>query len=96
MTLALLLAQALDHERGDHRRECRHIVAQGRDVDEAFGGEVADYVLSSFDAIERAALPDCLRQSVQSVLEVAARGFEAAMNVRNTRPKPGRKPPEAS
>lgn len=61
-----------------------------------FGGEVADYVLSSFDAIERAALPDCLRQSVQSVLEVAARGFEAAMNVRNTRPKPGRKPPEAS
>lgn len=61
-----------------------------------FGGEVADYVLSSFDAIERAALPDGLRQAVQSVLEVAARGFEAAMNVRNTRPKPGRKPPEAS
>lgn len=61
-----------------------------------FGGEVAGYVLSSFDAIERAALPDCLRQSAQSVLEVAARGFDAAMNVRNTRPKPGRKPPEAS
>lgn len=61
-----------------------------------FSGEVADYVLSSFDAIERAALPDCLRQAAQSVLEVAARGFDAAMNVRNTRPKPGRKPPEDS
>lgn len=59
-----------------------------------FAGEVAGYVLSSFDATERAALPDCLRQAVQSVLEVAARGFGAAMNVRNTRPKPGRKPPE--
>lgn len=58
-----------------------------------FRGEVADYVLSSFDAVERAALPDCLKQSVQSVLEVATRGFDAAMNVRNTRPKPGKKQP---
>jgi peptidyl-tRNA hydrolase, PTH1 family len=56
-----------------------------------FRGEVADYVLSGFDAAERATLPDCLKQAVQSVLEVAARGFEAAMNVRNTRPKPGKR-----
>ncbi|WP_437794132.1 aminoacyl-tRNA hydrolase [Sorangium sp. So ce693] len=56
-----------------------------------FRGEVADYVLSGFDAVERASLPDCLKQAVQSVLEVAARGFDAAMNVRNTRPKPGKR-----
>jgi len=57
----------------------------------SFRGEVADYVLSGFDAIERVTLPECLKQSVQSVLEVATRGFEAAMNVRNTRPpRPGK------
>lgn len=50
-------------------------------------GEVADYVLSGFDAVARAMLPDCLKQAVQCVLEVATRGFEAAMNVRNTRPQ---------
>ncbi|MGK4002303.1 aminoacyl-tRNA hydrolase [Sorangium sp. So ce1036] len=57
-----------------------------------FRGEVADYVLSGFDAVERASLPDGLKQAVQSVLEVAARGFDAAMNVRNTRPRPGKRP----
>jgi peptidyl-tRNA hydrolase, PTH1 family len=58
-----------------------------------FRGEVADHVLSGFDAVERAALPDCLKQTVQSVLEVAARGFDAAMNIRNTRPRtPGKGP----
>ncbi|WP_437875521.1 aminoacyl-tRNA hydrolase [Sorangium sp. So ce513] len=56
-----------------------------------FRGEVADYVLSGFDAVERASLPDCLKQAVQSVLEVAARGFDAAMNVRNARQKPGKR-----
>lgn len=56
-----------------------------------FRGEVADYVLSPFDAIERASLPDILKQATESMLEVAARGFEAAMNVRNTRAKPGKK-----
>lgn len=56
-----------------------------------FRGEVADFVLSGFDPVERAALPECLKQAVQSVLEVATRGFEAAMNVRNTRPpRPGK------
>lgn len=62
-----------------------------------FRGEVADFVLSSFDAMERATLDDCLKRAVESVLEVAARGFEAAMKTRNTRPKkPGQaKPPKA-
>jgi PTH1 family peptidyl-tRNA hydrolase len=53
-----------------------------------------EHVLSSFDAAERAALPDCLKQAVQSVLEVATRGFDAAMNVRNTRPRPGKASPK--
>lgn len=56
-----------------------------------FRGAVADYVLSSFDAIERALLSDVLKQASESVLEVAARGFTAAMKSRNTRPKPQKK-----
>jgi PTH1 family peptidyl-tRNA hydrolase len=53
----------------------------------AFQGEPADFVLSSFDPSERASLPDSLKVVTESVLDIAARGFDAAMNVRNTRPK---------
>ena len=53
-----------------------------------FRGEVASFVLSSFDSAERAALPDSLRLAAESVLEVASRGFDAAMKIRNTRVKP--------
>src|SRR5262249_13829489 len=54
-----------------------------------FRGEIADYVLSRFDAVEAAQLPDVLQRGVETVLEVAARGLQAAMNVRNTRaPRP--------
>lgn len=56
-----------------------------------FGGDVADFVLSSFDMVERAKLPDILKQATETVLEVAARGVAAAMNVRNARPKAGKK-----
>jgi PTH1 family peptidyl-tRNA hydrolase len=56
-----------------------------------FAGEVADYVLSGFDGVERAKMPDMLKQATESVLEVAARGVAAAMNVRNARPKAGKK-----
>jgi PTH1 family peptidyl-tRNA hydrolase len=55
-----------------------------------FRGEVADFVLSGFDATERAALADPLRTAVETVLDVAARGVSAAMNTRNAREK---KPP---
>lgn len=54
-----------------------------------FTGEVADYVLSSFDSVERTNLPEILKQASETVLEVAARGVAAAMNVRNSRPKTG-------
>jgi len=57
-----------------------------------FRGEVADYVLSSFDAIERAMLPDLLTKASDSVIDVCRRGLSAAMNARNTRPKPPKKP----
>jgi PTH1 family peptidyl-tRNA hydrolase len=60
-----------------------------------FGGEVADFVLSRFDGVEAANLPDLLKRAAESVLEVASRGFQAAMNVRNTRekrPKPKKEP----
>ena len=59
-----------------------------------FRGDVADYVLSSFDSIERAQIPDLLKKATESVLESASRGFTAAMNKQNTRPK-GSKPPKA-
>jgi len=61
-----------------------------------FRGEVADFVLSSFDAVERAALPDLLKKAGDAVVDIARRGFGPAMNARNTRPKPPKQPkPEA-
>lgn len=60
-----------------------------------FQGDVADYVLASFDTIERAKLDDVLKQAVESVLESASRGFQAAMNARNTRPKAAKTPKKA-
>jgi peptidyl-tRNA hydrolase, PTH1 family len=56
-------------------------------------GEVRDFVLSGFAAAERAALPDLLKKAGDSVLDVGRRGFGAAMNARNTRPRPPKKPP---
>lgn len=62
-----------------------------------FRGEVADFVLSSFDGVERASLDDCLKLAAESVLEVATRGLDAAMNVRNTRPnKPAKAKPKGA
>lgn len=57
-----------------------------------FRGEVADYVLSSFDAAERAELPDLVKKATAIVVEVAARGLGAAMNVSNVRPRPAKAP----
>jgi peptidyl-tRNA hydrolase, PTH1 family len=59
-----------------------------------FRGDVADFVLSGFDATERAALPDVLKKAVDAVIDVADRGFSAAMNARNARPKPPKPPKE--
>jgi PTH1 family peptidyl-tRNA hydrolase len=65
-----------------------------------FRGEVASFVLSGFDAAERAALPDMLKKAGDAVLDVARRGFAAAMNASNARnarpkkPKPAPAPPE--
>ncbi len=52
-----------------------------------FRGDPADFVLSRFDPVETAELPDLLQRGVETVLEVASRGLQAAMNVRNTRPR---------
>lgn len=56
-----------------------------------FRGDVADYVLSSFDSAERAEMPDLLKKAGTTVLEVATRGLAAAMNVHNVRPRPAKK-----
>lgn len=55
---------------------------------------VINFVLSGVGAAEAATLSDTLKQAAESVLEVAARGFDAAMNVRNTRRRPAKPPPE--
>ncbi|MCA9618461.1 MAG: aminoacyl-tRNA hydrolase [Myxococcales bacterium] len=58
----------------------------------SFRGDVADYVLSDFSALERADLPKIVEKAAKTVLSIATRGFQAAMKTTNTRPK---KKPEA-
>ncbi len=62
-----------------------------------FRGEPSDFVLSGFRESERADLPTYLRIAAKTVLDVAARGFPAAMKTRNTRRKKKKAPkPESS
>jgi PTH1 family peptidyl-tRNA hydrolase len=49
-----------------------------------FRGGGADWVLSAFDAVERAELPDVVARAVDAVRRVADDGLAAAMNVVNT------------
>ncbi len=63
-----------------------------------FRGDVADYVLSDFDAMENAELPDVLDRACAAIEKVVALGTAKAMNVvngpepRGGKPKP---PPKA-
>lgn len=50
-----------------------------------FHGEVADYVLSDFDAMERAELADVLARATSAVQALVEKGPSAAQNVVNTR-----------
>ena len=68
---------------------CRVRIGIGRPPAD-FRGEVADYVLAPFPEDQRPQLPTSLETAAQSVLDIAARGMDAAMRVRNTKPK--RKP----
>jgi len=52
-----------------------------------FAGEVADYLLSSFTAVERASIPDIVERGVQATLKVLIEGVSRAMNEANTRPR---------
>jgi peptidyl-tRNA hydrolase, PTH1 family len=54
-----------------------------------FRGEVADYVLSDFDAAERAELPGVLAKALDAARRVIKDGVQGAMNVVNQKaPKP--------
>lgn len=54
-----------------------------------FRGEVADFVLQTFSADERIQIPDMLKRSVDSVLDVLARGLGPATNkLHASLPKP--------
>lgn len=48
-----------------------------------FKGDVADYVLQDFDALERAELPDVVDRACAAVEQVVALGAQAAMNAVN-------------
>ena len=48
-------------------------------------GDVADWVLADFDAMERAELPDVVDRAVAAVEKVVKDGAAAAMNALNTR-----------
>jgi PTH1 family peptidyl-tRNA hydrolase len=50
-----------------------------------FRGGGADWVLSDFDAVERAELPDVVALAVEAVRRVVEEGLPAAMNAVNTR-----------
>jgi peptidyl-tRNA hydrolase, PTH1 family len=50
-----------------------------------FRGEVADYVLSDFDATERAELPDVLARAVAAVAAVVEQGPALAQNAVNAK-----------
>ncbi len=52
-----------------------------------FPGQVADFVLSPFNASERAELPDVVARAVTAIRDVVERGIDAAMNVHNQKPK---------
>ncbi len=50
-----------------------------------FRGDVADFVLSDFDALERSELPDVLDRAAIAIESVVADGVAPAMNMVNTR-----------
>ena len=52
-----------------------------------FRGDVADYVLSDFDASERAELPDVIARAASAARHVVERGLAPAMKAVNTKPK---------
>jgi peptidyl-tRNA hydrolase, PTH1 family len=53
-----------------------------------FRGQGADWVLSNFDAVERAELPDVIGVALGAIRGILDAGLSAAMNRVNTKPKP--------
>lgn len=56
--------------------------------------DTASWVLSSFGGQERENLDKLVEIAAKAVLDIAARGFDAAMKRQNTRNKPKKRPPE--
>ena len=50
-----------------------------------FRGDVADYVLADFDALEKSELPDVVDRAVLAIEKVIAEGIAPAMNLVNTK-----------
>lgn len=50
-----------------------------------FKGDVADYVLADFDAMERAELPDVVDRASSAIEKIVAEGIAPAMNAVNTK-----------
>ncbi len=56
--------------------------------------DTASWVLSSFGPEERENLDKLVDLASGAVLDIAARGFDAAAKLRNTKPKPKKRPPQ--
>ncbi len=52
-----------------------------------FRGQAADWVLSNFDAVERAEVPDVVGAALSAIRAIVDHGLAAAMNRVNTKPK---------
>lgn len=61
-----------------------------------FRGDVADYVLQDFDAMERAELEDVVASAAAAVERVIAEGIVPAMNAVNGPPAPSKSPAKPS
>ncbi|RYE89327.1 MAG: aminoacyl-tRNA hydrolase [Myxococcales bacterium] len=55
--------------------------------------DVADYVLSRFDPVERASVPDVCARAVAMIGDIASLGLTTAMNRHNAKAPPRNKPP---
>jgi PTH1 family peptidyl-tRNA hydrolase len=61
-----------------------------------FRGEVADYVLHDFDAVERAQVGDLVARAVDAVRKVLTLGTQPAMNLVNAKAPPRNGPKKAT
>ena len=78
-----------NQRRNERTFQPRHGLVQGfgGGPPPGFRGDVADYVLTGFDPVERAQLPDVWAKAADAVETVVTKGIAAAMQGANTKPR---------